>query len=225
MKIFAHRGASHDAPENTLAAFRLGWQQGADGAELDVRLSRDEKIFVCHDADTKRTTGKNRLIAATDSTALGDLPQLEQVVAEMPADRELLVEVKCGAKIAPTLAAARMQAKRVGFLSFNIGALTAVKAALPGHRCLLNLEPPRGRGRHDLDELISTCRKNDFSGVSFGWHGGLDSEAVATLHGAGLMVAVWTVDDPAIALRVRAAGADILMTNRPEEIIGALRRG
>lgn len=55
--IFAHRGASAHAPENTLAAFELALTQGADGIELDVKLSADGHVVVIHDATVDRTTG------------------------------------------------------------------------------------------------------------------------------------------------------------------------
>ena len=55
--IFAHRGASAHAPENTLAAFELALTQGADGIELDVKLSADGHVIVIHDATVDRTTG------------------------------------------------------------------------------------------------------------------------------------------------------------------------
>lgn len=55
--IFAHRGASAYAPENTLAAFQLAYEQGADGIELDAKLSADGEVVVMHDATLKRTTG------------------------------------------------------------------------------------------------------------------------------------------------------------------------
>ena len=55
MEIIAHRGASHDAPENTLAAIRLAWQQEADAVEVDVQLSKDGKLVVIHDDNTKRS--------------------------------------------------------------------------------------------------------------------------------------------------------------------------
>jgi len=54
--ILAHRGASAEAPENTLAAFNLALQQGADGVELDVRLSADGVPVVIHDVRLERTT-------------------------------------------------------------------------------------------------------------------------------------------------------------------------
>src|SRR5581483_6718835 len=58
--IIAHRGASHDAPENTLAAIRLGFEQGADFVEVDVRLTADRQIVLLHDETTNRTGGVNK---------------------------------------------------------------------------------------------------------------------------------------------------------------------
>ncbi|MDR0285669.1 MAG: glycerophosphodiester phosphodiesterase [Propionibacteriaceae bacterium] len=55
-KVFAHRGASGYAPENTLAAFRLASDLGADGVELDVQLSKDGEVVVLHDETVDRTT-------------------------------------------------------------------------------------------------------------------------------------------------------------------------
>ena len=62
MEIIGHRGASFDAPENTLAAIRLAWEQKADAAEFDVFLSKDGKIVVIHDANTKRTAGVDKRV-------------------------------------------------------------------------------------------------------------------------------------------------------------------
>src|SRR5262245_45356940 len=61
-RFVAHRGESADAPENTMAAFRLAWERNVDAIELDVHLTRDGKLIVSHDADTKRTTGTNKVI-------------------------------------------------------------------------------------------------------------------------------------------------------------------
>ncbi|MBB6218990.1 glycerophosphoryl diester phosphodiesterase [Anaerosolibacter carboniphilus] len=54
--IFAHRGASGYAPENTMAAFQKALEMGADGIELDVHLSKDGRLIVCHDETLQRTT-------------------------------------------------------------------------------------------------------------------------------------------------------------------------
>ena len=62
VEIIAHRGASHDAPEHTLSAVSLGWKRNADAVEVDVYLSKDGKIVVIHDENTKRTTGHDGLV-------------------------------------------------------------------------------------------------------------------------------------------------------------------
>src|SRR5687768_9226435 len=56
--LIGHRGASHDAPENTIAAFKLALEQGADGFEADFYLSSDGRVITLHDKDTERTAGK-----------------------------------------------------------------------------------------------------------------------------------------------------------------------
>lgn len=72
--IFAHRGASAHAPENTLAAFKLAIEQGADGIELDVKLSVDGKVVVIHDPTVDRTTGAKGRVK---DLALADLQSLD----------------------------------------------------------------------------------------------------------------------------------------------------
>ena len=64
VEIIAHRGASYDAPENTLESVNLGWAQGADAVEVDVYLSKDGHIVVHHDPDTKKLTGVDRKVEA-----------------------------------------------------------------------------------------------------------------------------------------------------------------
>jgi glycerophosphoryl diester phosphodiesterase len=74
VEIIAHRGESADAPENTLAAFRLAWERRVTAIELDVHLTKDDRLVVCHDADTKRTTGETLTIA---KSTLADLRTLD----------------------------------------------------------------------------------------------------------------------------------------------------
>src|SRR5688572_31257071 len=63
VEIVAHRGASFDAPENTVAAIKLAWEQKADASEFDIYLTKDGKIAVIHDKDTMRTAGVQKLVA------------------------------------------------------------------------------------------------------------------------------------------------------------------
>src|SRR5258706_1541868 len=118
MQIIGHRGASLDAPENPLAEVRLAWQQQADAVEVDVHLSRDGKIVVIHDPNTRKLAGVNRKVARQTLAELRALdvgrrrgaawigeriPTLEEVLAAVPRSKRLFIEIKCGPEIAPEL--------------------------------------------------------------------------------------------------------------------------
>ena len=100
--IIAHRGASHDAPENTLSAFKLAIEQGADAFEADFYLTRDDHVVCFHDKDTERITGRKLSITETPFDELRRLdvgswkgaqwkgeqmPTLEEVLAAVPAGK------------------------------------------------------------------------------------------------------------------------------------------
>src|SRR5262245_59032558 len=63
VEIIDHRGASHDAPENTLASIRLAWKQNADAVEIDVQFSKDGHIGVIHDDNTRKTAGVRKKVS------------------------------------------------------------------------------------------------------------------------------------------------------------------
>ena len=117
-EIIAHRGASYLAPENTLASTLLAWKLKADAVEVDVYLSKDNRIVVIHDRTTKRTSGVNLNVAQTTAEELRQLdvgrfknkkyagekiPFLEEIIATVPPKKKLYVEVKCGPEIVPLL--------------------------------------------------------------------------------------------------------------------------
>src|SRR3954462_1483331 len=93
--VFAHRGGSALAPENTIVAFDNGLALGADGIELDVHLSRDGTVVVHHDKLLDRTTGlRGRLADRTaDELRRANVPALADVLARHP-DARVIVEMK-----------------------------------------------------------------------------------------------------------------------------------
>src|SRR5262245_50254296 len=108
-KIIAHRGASHDAPENTLAAINLAWQQRADAVEIDVRLSKDGRLVAIHDPTTKRTCCVNHKVSDLTLAELKALdagqwkgnrwagekiPTLYEVLETVPKGKNLVIELK-----------------------------------------------------------------------------------------------------------------------------------
>ncbi|MEO6035783.1 MAG: glycerophosphodiester phosphodiesterase [Verrucomicrobiota bacterium] len=112
VEIIGHRGASHDAPENTLSSFKLGYKQSADGDELDIHLSRDGKLVIMHDFETKRTAGVDGKISEMTFKELralnvgqwGDwkgrgfdekIPSLAEAIALIPDGKKFFLEIKC----------------------------------------------------------------------------------------------------------------------------------
>ncbi len=113
MKIIGHRGASQDAPENTLEAMVLAWEQGAYAAECDIIRTRDGRLVLMHDDSTKRTArhGEDLLVEETAWHDLKDLdvgswkdpkwagvkiPLLEEVLRTIPEGKHLYIEIKSG---------------------------------------------------------------------------------------------------------------------------------
>src|SRR5690625_6609337 len=107
--IIAHRGASGNAPENTLAAFQLAVEEGADGIELDVHLSKDGELVVIHDDTLDRTTNGTGRVQDKDLDELKTydagswfdskfaserIPLLQEVIDILPDDVFLNVEIK-----------------------------------------------------------------------------------------------------------------------------------
>jgi glycerophosphoryl diester phosphodiesterase len=124
--IVAHRGSSAQAPENSVPAFQLAWEQGADGIEADFQLTKDGHIVCFHDKDTKRLAGQQLAVADATLEELrqfdvgriqpqaaeralrswnGDqfkgvrIPTIAEVFATVPRGKKIFIEIKCGPEI------------------------------------------------------------------------------------------------------------------------------
>jgi len=239
--LIAHRGASQDAPENTLAAFRLGWEQGSDAVEVDVHLSRDGRIIAIHDDNTERTAGNRRKARLQTFDELQSLdagghkgpqwageriPALEQVLATVPRGRGVFIEIKCGVEIVPPLTEllrrSPLPPKQATLIGFNADVVAAAKQANPHHPVLwlCDIERERSRRRRQADELVAVARRAGLDGLDVQARAALDRAFVEAVKAAGMTCYTWTVNDPAEARRLFAAGVDGITTDRP----GWLRR-
>jgi len=229
VRIYAHRGASAELPENTMAAFRRAMELGADALELDIHATRDGVLVVSHDPDGRRMAGvAERLADLTYAESqLWDvgggerLPRFEDVVSEFAA-LPLNVDLKRGAADATVALLRRMGAEeRVCLASFRRHTMQRVRAL--GYRGPTALSRPEVITALSLPAALRRgplrCRANRAQlPVSLGraW-------IVARMKALGLAVDFWTVDDPAVARRLVAIGADGIMTNDPRRIVPALR--
>ena len=228
VEIIAHRGASEDAPENSLAAFRLGWEQQADANELDIHLTRDGRLAVIHDASTKRTAAVDKPVAQQTMEGLRALgvPALEEVVALIPDGRRLFIEIKCGPEALPELQRVvdASGKPRSAFVIIGFGYDTMVKAkkAMPDLPvCWL----ASSKDAPALEVLIAKAREGGLDGLDLHHGFPIDAAFVERVRAAGLKLYTWTVDDAETARREAAAGVDGITTNRPARLRRDLSSG
>lgn len=251
-RLIAHRGASHDAPENTIAAFRLAWEQGADGIEGDFRLTKDGQIVCLHDADTKRTAGENLVAAQSTLAELRKLdvggkkhasykgekiPTFAEVAACVPAGKFFFIELKTGPEIVAPLAAELAKTKllpeQIVIISFSAEALRECKKLLPKLRThwLTSYKRPEGaqdwsRGTPSAETVAQTLSRIQADGLGTQGNAEMVSAAfIAELKSAGhAQFHVWTIDNPAAAAEFLRLGAWSITTNRPAYLREALNK-
>lgn len=243
--IVAHRGASHDAPENTLASFRLAWDQQADAIEGDFYLTRDHQIVCSHDPTTERVGTVNVSIEGStfkelqgvdvgswkDPRFRGErIPRLSDVLAIVPADKRIFIEIKGDPAITPYLVQVlddcRVTPKRATVISFKEDVIRAVKQQMPSFSAywLVSFEKPDGSDTWlpSMPEVIQKARALGADGVDLNANTEVVTpEAVKLCHEAGLSVHVWTIDDVEKAATFLEMGVDSITTNQPE----VLRKG
>lgn len=237
VEFIAHRGESADAPENTLAAFRMAWERGVPAVELDVHLAADGTLVVIHDADTLRTTGKQLRI---DQSRVEDLrpldagswkdpkfagepiPTLAQALETIPDQGRCYIEVKVGPEAVPALVrTVRESGKRpeqLPIISFDAETVAEAKKQLPEHLVYLvagfKTNDSTGQAEPTIDQLISRARELEADGLDLSFKGPLDGDSARRIREAGLKLLVWTVDDPAMARRMRDLGVLGITSNK-----------
>ncbi|MFC9587747.1 glycerophosphodiester phosphodiesterase [Streptomyces yangpuensis] len=237
VRVVAHRGASHEHPEHTLAAYRQAIADGADALECDVRLTADHKLVCVHDRRVERTSDGRGVVSEMTYEELSALdfggwkgPEhrgaqvllFEDLLKEaLAADRPvgLAVETKH-----PTRAGGRLEAELVRVLrehgladgraglvevmSFSRNALTRLNRLAPGLPAVYLIE-------RRLRPVRPPFAGHAGPGIDLVRR---DPGLVGRLKAKGLAVRVWTVDEPAdVELCVRL-GVDTLITNRPREV-------
>lgn len=222
--VLGHRGASADAPENTLAAFVLAREQGADGIELDVQLSADGWPVVIHDDRVERTTnGVGRVahltVAELQTLAAGagqSVPTLDDVFETLGPGFLYNVEIKHAgwrdtgieAAVADRIEAYHLANQSV-VSSFNALVVRRARRHLP------------------QTTLVALIRERQISKVGH-WLAAADGDHphytmvdeayMAWARQRGYRVHVWTVDDPTEARRLADLGVHAVITNKPKLI-------
>lgn len=236
MIIVAHRGASAEAPENTLGAFQLAWAQGADAIECDVRVTADDEIVCIHDARTARVADRDLEVATSRLKTLRELdvggcgrdayrgsviPTLAEVLLTVPPGRLIYIEIKCGPEIVPLLpkilGAAGLEKRQVVFISFHTPVIEALKAWDPEYRAfwLSDLwRSDEGTLMPGVDEVLAMLGRIDADGLSSSFQHA-NANLIERVQDADFEYHVWTVDETETARAFQQRGTKSLTTNVP----------
>jgi glycerophosphoryl diester phosphodiesterase len=233
--IVAHRGASRDAPENTIPAFQLAWEQGADAIEGDFHLSKDGEIVCFHDADTKRVAGtqlvvrqstlaelKQLDVGATHGVAFNGtrIPTIAEVFATIPQGKKIFIEVKCGAEIIPTLLneidQSGLTQEQIVVISFNKQVIQQLKIKAPQYKaswlCSFNKQET-GEITPSLATVLKTLKQIQADGLSS--NTAVPASVIEAVSQQGYEWHVWTINDLNTARRMQALGVLSITTDVP----------
>lgn len=230
--VIAHRGASLRAPENTLSAFLLAAQLGADAVELDVQLTADGYVVVCHDRTLDRTTTGSGLVSAHSLKEISHLdagsyfasdfvgervPTLEEVFQIIADGMLIVIEMKSIAKPWNALSEAVVSLireykleRRVVVSAFNPMALRHVRRIAPEIPVGLIVAPAEPKW---LRILFSRLVRFDiiYPHVSL-----VSREMIRRQHHNGSRVMIWTLNEAEQIEKFVRFGVDGVITDAPE---------
>jgi len=216
--VAAHRGAASLAPENSLAAIRRAFERGADGVEVDVRLSADRVPVLCHDEDTERVAGVPRLVAEQTAAELAALdlgdgqhvPTLTDALAAVPTGKILWLDLKSAPGEMDTVLAAVPRPAPVMLQAFDLEVLVAARRLrpdLPGYWLVVGPRDPATGGRGPIPPVVvDRARAAGIAGLAVDVRG-LTPALLDAARAAELELYVWTYPDPDAARRAAPAGA------------------
>jgi glycerophosphoryl diester phosphodiesterase len=238
VNIVAHRGASKDAPENTLPAFKLAWEQGADAIEGDFHLTKDGCIVCIHDDNTKKVSNENLVVRQVTLAELRRLdvgenhgkafkgtviPTLAEVFSTVPDKKKIYIEIKCGVEIITPLfkhiKVSELNKEQIVIISFNKEVIKAFKEIAPQYSAywLCSFKKNRiGGVSPSLKSTLDTLKSIQADGLSSNY--AIPESFVQVIEEQGFEWHVWTVDDSKTARRMKALGAKSITTNFPKLI-------
>lgn len=236
-EIWAHRGATEFAPENTLPAFAKAIQLGAKGTELDVQRTRDGELVVIHDETVNRTSnGRGAVVNLTlDELRTLDFSNgyAEHAGVQIPTLREVLtlfaptsmrvnIELKDSVEFYPgmglevaDLVDELGMAEQVLYSSFNHTSLAGLRGRVPAAQLGLLYEGV-------LYEPWAYATSFGAGAIHPSGYSLRYPDLVHDCHEAGIVVNTWTVNDPQHIVAMAEMGIDAIITDFPDRGLKAL---
>ena len=239
--IFAHRGASSDAPENTLPSFQLAVEQGAHAVELDAKLSQDGEIVVIHDRTLKRTTNGEGYVHQTSFADLRALdagswfsekyigekiPLLEEVLETVASQVFVNIEVtnyktrndSLPFDIAKLVKRMGLQ-DRVLFSSFLPRNLKILRELLPATPVALLTESKI----YPITQWFGFANRIS-ADIQHPYHTDVNKRMLEKAHEKGKRIHTWTVNKEDDMQRLFASGIDGIFTDYPAVALALLKQ-
>lgn len=240
--IIAHRGASGQAPENTLSAFEKAIEIGVDMVELDVHLTKDGKVVVIHDEKLDRTTNMTGEIKEMTWDEMKDadagswygeqfkgekLPTLDDALKQINGRTKVLIEIKNGGDYYPGIEEKTWEVIQANnaqswciiqsFSQFAVEHFTELNTGLPVYKLVVgNL--PLGAFHGDTKLRFGSIMKyTDFKGVNPN-RKFVRKRIIKKLHARGQEIFVWTVNQEEDMKKLVEMGVDGIITNYPDRL-------
>lgn len=236
-KIYGHRGASQYAPENSMEAFQMAYEMGADGIELDVQMTRDGYLVVTHDEEISRVSDGSgyvkdfsleeirRFQFNKTHTEYKDvrIPVLEEVLewaaqkkTRSGGDFKIIIELKNSVFSYKGLEEAVLQVVKGKEL------LGKVLFSSFSHRSMLKLQKLEPEAKiaflycDDILDVANYAEKYNVNILHPAWYLLNDKEMLENIHEKGIEVNIWTVNSGQEIRRFCNLGIDGIITNRPD---------
>ena len=238
--IIAHRGASDYAHENTLEAFQLAWEQGADGIEGDFILTSDKEVICFHDLDGERLLNKcvsTKSLSLKEIRALSQalkkpfhIPTLAEVLAIVPQNKKIFIEVKHGSKIVSHLRQIINESglgdDQVSIISFRREVIRESKKLMPRIQAswIRNFRRSRSTGllKPSMASVFEVLQEINSDGLSTNQRY-VDKSFVQIINEAGYEHHCWTVNEVERAQEVTRTACVSITTNDPLSLVEQLR--
>lgn len=229
LDVIAHRGYACFEAENSIQSVQGAWLAGADGVEVDVRVSSDGVVYLFHDDEISST--KIAGLRYSDIVSLSDKPiyTLSEVLDATDNDGYYVFDLKTNEltdvdHILRVVRASHLPANSASFQSENIYALKHIRNRMPSAR-LTFLSHLKWKIPYILHpsakQLIGALDGHDIDRVSIKGRSFIDKRFIDTISATGREVHVWTINDPERAAHYQRLGVDGLITDRVEGLLGA----
>ena len=228
-KIIAHRGVTRNDQENTLPAYHQAFSEGADGLEIDVRLSKDEKPIIFHDEDTSRVFKKNLEIKNTtysELEALGNsenrIPLLDEVLDFLPQNKECFIEIKSDANTVPFLDKLRIEKKNITFLSFDKNVVIALKKRFPDKLVFQSFHTLQIE-RYGIKKILEFYKNGNSDGLSIDIRD-LSNKTIDKLLEKKIDLIIWTLNSMERLKELSKKNIRAIITDEVKDFADFLKR-